>query len=195
MPQLYVQASELLGPDPMYSGQFVRGIPSPGVPTFNIPPVIGIANCSNLLIDSPPTLLEEYDLAQYAIAYTVFLESGSAWGTPPTATAELGVLVNDRLVYVTTNGPETTVVLPPATGTAVVANVWTSDFNNPIGLGARDRLSIRAGFGFDGDQETEVAAILVGIQLTVSSTGSWIIGPGESSLTYDTVAVPAARKL
>jgi hypothetical protein len=182
--QLFVQPSSFDVGAGTVAFQWYRGIPTPGV-SGGPPAVGGIATCRDLLYGSPPTLLEEYELYSYSIGYTVMLSNGVAYASTPNVQGELALLVNDRVRYVSTS------IATVSTGTtsALFQGVWVSDLIIPIRVGARDRLSLRAGF-FSDQAATVDGKIIVGIQQYSSGFQAY-----ESSLSYRTYALPGARRL
>lgn len=189
MSELFIQPSVLHVPGGLLAGQWGRGVPVPGAPASvnPIPAVGGIATCSNLLQDSPPTLLEQYELYSYAIGWAIFIQPQAA----DVLTAELALLVNDRVVYTASEAP-TAVNEPGGSTGAYASGAWVSDLVNPIQLGARDRLSLRA--GAQASAAVTYLDMYVGVQLGPVSSSLGAI-PFESTLSYRTLAVPASRRL
>lgn len=165
------------------AGQWYRGIPTPGL----FGPVSGVADFKNLLSMSPPTLLERYELYSYAIGFGVLLVSGGAFAATPTISAELALLVNDRVAY---TAIETMVTTELAVGVNMATGAWSSDLVNPIRINARERLSLRV--GFISDQPTTVHGLIVaGAQLDNAGTAKAY----ESTISYNVIDLPASRRL
>lgn len=184
--QLWVQPS-VINFGALIAGQWRRGIPTPGVPA-NIPAVQGISDCKNLLSMSPPTLLEEFQIVSYSLAYGAVLTNGGDFASPfPNITTEIALLVNDRLAYAEE-------ITQGATGGAATVNWVTGsmagDLVNPIRLGARDRLSIRLGIKSD-------TAASVGSNVQIGAQLDPVIGSigVESTLSYNVIDLPASRRL
>jgi hypothetical protein len=193
--QLFIQPS-LFGDFAFASGQWSRGIPTPGLAgpfVPGVPAVGGVPDCKDLLAASPPTLLEEYEIYSYSIGWGIFLEWVGADIPTPVADIELALLVNDRVQYVTS----TPVVLAEvASGAGIDAWVgsdsWVSDLVNPIRLGGRERLGLR--LGIKASEQLAQRVAVVGTQIAFSG-GFPIPVPFESTISYNTIQVPASRRL
>jgi hypothetical protein len=187
MPELFIQPSQLLF-GAIAAGQFVRGIPTPGILAVPpIPPVNGIATCRNLLSDSPPTLLEAYDIYSYSIAAGVGFINGGGFASDPSITLEIALLVNDRVRYIATQTQPG--FLAVANTNALAAALFASDLVNPIRLGARDRLSLR--LGANCTLASSPGSAIVGAQYDQNGLPAAV----ESTLSYDTIQLPAGRRL
>jgi hypothetical protein len=190
--QLWIQPSGLRDFVPLAAGTFYRQIPTPGVPT-QIPAVQGIADCKNLIAQSPPTLLEEFELYSYSIGFAVLAygPDSDAFTTPPNLTAELALLVNDRVAYITSQTAAGVAInADPANSIYELIGSWTSDLVNPIKLGARDRLSLRV--GIMADQANSELSGVIGVQLDPATQDTI---PFESTISYNVIDLPASRRL
>lgn len=187
MNQLFIQPSFMGSAAAMVAGQAYRGIPVPGV--GNIPPVAGIADCRNLLSDSPPTMLELYELYSYSIAFGVYVANSGVFATPPAVTVELALLVSDRVAYITQQELQTVSAFGGIQGRA--SGAWVSDLVNPIRLGSRERLSLRIGLTSDSADDSGWG-VTVGARYDVT-TGNPI--GDESTISYNTIMQPASRQL
>lgn len=168
-----------------------RQIPIPGVKTsggaLQIPAIIGQAGCDNLIADSPPTLLESYEIYSFSIGVVVVVDTEApAAGTA--ITIELALLVNDRLAYTATQ------VVPARLATETYANaMFVSDLTNPIRLGARDRLGLRLGAAVDDSPSINNIVVAAGTTFDPSGFGSY--AGFESTISYDVLDMPASRRL
>lgn len=186
---------------PAFSGggpsfDFWRGVPLPGTVAFfgAMAAIAGQADCRNLAANSPPTLLEHYEIYSYTIGFGGQIVTNAP--RTPNVTAELALLVNDRVRYIT---QQTVEAQGPATNINVLtawnfAGAWVADLQNPIILGARDRLSLRVGVQGDTGLRSGSGTngIVVGAQ--VSPNFSTPI-PFESTISYRVVDLPGARTL
>lgn len=204
--RLFIQPSELTffdtddnGGDAYPPGMWHRGIPTPGVALLldiPVPAVRGIADCHNLVSNSPPTLLEAFELYSYSIGWKVHIvqQAGDYVAPFPNLSAELGILVNDELRYVSTETVPTGEEFTGA-GTAAASGSWSADLVNPILVGARDRLTLR--IGVSADQTAGAFYVLVGAQSHFVSAGGAgnVMDPFESTISYNQIDLPARRRL
>jgi len=172
------------------AGEWYRAIPLVGA---FAPAIAGVADANNLLSNSPPTLLEEYQLYSYSIGWGILLtEAAGDFATIPNVTAELAFLVNGQVAYVTSDGPVPTTT--DAGPNAWAGGSWVSDLVNPIILEARDRLSLRMGFFSDTAASGESQG-LIGCE--VGPIGGFTFGPVpfDSTISYNTIRLPGRRRL
>lgn len=191
---LYVQPSRLVvGTLPngtAVGGVWAYGIPTAGVGNYGIPAVVGVADCSNLVAASPPTLLEQYDVSSYSIAWSAIVANSAALASAPVVTAELALLVNDAVRH-TNRMSATGVDTGGASETFIAGDVFTADLVNPVTVGARERLTLRIGL-LSSLSANAGAQVVVGVQLDPITPGP-ISYP--STVSYYVIDVPASRRL
>jgi len=175
--ELFIQPSQF-DVNAMTAGGFYRGIPTPGIGVN--PGITGIATSQNLLQDSPPTLLERYEITQILIGYSVVM--GNA-GSAQTVQTELALLVNDRVRLVQQQSNSL------ASGALSFTGQWAADLINPVWLEARDRLSLRVGFGSTLTQSVQ-SAFLIAAAIEAGNVVGF-----ESSIHYRVVPKPPTRRL
>lgn len=192
--ELFVQPSTLaIGVS--QPGAMQRGIPTPGVSvaTLAIPAVGGVPDCKNLLAAAPPTLLEAYELTSVAIGWSILNNETAGSAVTPNLVAELALLVNDRVRFITTAqaiGEQTNTGVAQYTG----SGSWVLDLVNPIRLGARERLSLR--IGAQSDQGFQASSqMIIGVQLQNEGAGAFAGAPFESTISYNVIELPASRRL
>ena len=194
MPQIPVQPSSVV----LTFGQ--PAIPSPGLVgpliVFGdiILPVSGVATCQNLVADSPPTLLEEYQFYSYSIRYAVFdYDPGGALPAAPNVTTKLTLLRNEREIVRTDTDTQpwdnfTVTILGFSGPVSAATGIFSADLVNPFVIGARDRLTLAI------ETDSPVAQFaFVGAGWEVLSP-DFGFGP-PSSLSYNTIAVPARQRI
>lgn len=197
--QIFVQPSELETTGGTAAGAWFRGIPTPGWVSLGggatpaIPAVGGIATCANVISDSPPTLLEEFQVVSYSLGWAIYVREAAAPASPPTLTFEIALLVNDRVQYVASE-QTTGIALAGVTTDFVASDHLTSDLVNPVTVGARDRLGLRIG-GLC-NQATTIFGVMIGAQLTPSPTfDSSSETPFESTVSFNVIDLPGSRRL
>lgn len=183
--QVWVQPSTLVI-GAQNAGQWARGIPVPGA-GGSIPAVGGIATCANLIADSPPTLLEEFQIYSYSVAWAFFLNGA---GAAPNVDVEIALLVNDRVRY--QNDTTASPVVAAGGGNYLGNGTWSSDLNNPIRVGARDRLSLQV--GLLADQAYTSAHMYAAAQNDYTGSADLIIAQ-ESTISFNVLDLPASRRL
>jgi hypothetical protein len=179
---LTIQPSKLAA-GALAAGQWARGIPTPG--TNAIAAVEGVPGCGNLVAASPPTLLCEYSVYSYSIGFGLNVEGTAA---VPNVDAELAILVNDRVAYITSLTQLAIVATAPGAGYNATG-AWVSDLVNPIRVGARERLGLRV--GIRSDQDATSSTLLIGVQ--VDQAGRDVAY--ESTLSYNVIDLPGSRRL
>lgn len=198
---LYVQPSNLVAPigaGGLTAGQIIRGIPGRGTYALagGTPPggVAQIAGCDNLVADSPPTLLEQYEFYAYNIG-AVLNVATSLTLTNPELYIEMQFLVNGEPRFVTDSGWQTPQLTAGVENRYLLNWAFSSDLINDIDITARDRLSLQAGIGCNGALASGDSLVLnVGIQAIIESgTTTAIAYP--SALSYNTRALPPSRKI
>jgi hypothetical protein len=190
MSELFIPPSEL-NAGPLSAANWARGIPTPGAPTFSppVPRVDGIATCTDLISGSPPTLLEEYEIFSYSIGWAIYFVSAVGVAAP-NLTAELALLVNGRVRYVTS---QTLLAISVISDTNFLASgSWISDLVNAITLNGRERLTLR--LGLMADQVATNIYGFVGTQAEIQAV-SLEPAPFESTISYNTIQVAAGRRL
>lgn len=187
MTSITVQPSELDISSAIVASEWYRGIPKAGVASVPIPAVGGQPDCTNLIAGSPPTLLEEYSFYAFSIAWQIFLSNGAAYGTAPVITAEIALLVNDRVEYSTTQQQVSEIDFDGATA----LGTFSGDLVNPIRVGGRERLSLRV--GLLSDTAAAVGGFIVVAAQSSASAGN--VSGVESTLSYTTLELPARRRL
>jgi hypothetical protein len=187
--QFFIQPSSFQSPDAVtQEAKWYRAIPAPGAGT-QVPAVGGVATCANLAASSPPTVLEKFEVKSYSVTWALLIPYVAALATPPNATMELALLVNDRIAYVDEAQPQAMVKAPTQ---YVASGAWRSDLVNAISLGARERLGLRLGFKIDQTGGSNPALAVVG--LAVDQNGN-PLGGGESTISYNVIDLPASRRL
>lgn len=196
MSQIVVQASEWSDSSigaPYAAGNWRRHIPSPGCSSLSIPAIRGVADASNVIADSPPTLFEAFSFYSYAVGWYVELgNNGVNFTTPPNVQVELALLVNDRRAY-TTSMPSATELNPGANQFSIGSGAFVSDLVNPILVGPRERLSLM--LGIQSDQPVWNFTAGIGTQATNPATGVYQPLAFESTLSFNTIIVPGRRRL
>lgn len=174
------------------AGVWARGVPLPGIGAASPGSawIRGTADCRNLFAMSPPTLLEAYEVASYAIGWGIYIAAGSAFARPPVFTAEMAFLVNGEVRFVAQNQVDS--VLNTAGLEATGSGTWIGDLVNPIIVGARDRLALRMGFVSDLAGPANSFGV-VGAQLVPGAVATTT--PAPSTISYRTLSVPGARRL
>jgi hypothetical protein len=166
-------------------GQSYSGYPMPGVP--NGPPAVGGApTCQNLLSDSPPTLLEAFDIYGFTISAVI---QNTTSGAPPNMELVLDLMRNESLAATFTADPPA-VAIASLSGEYVGLNVFTSDLTNPIRFGARDRLGLR----LRGQLDQTAATLSLSVGVTYNPVIPGYVGQ-ESKLFYNVVDLPASRRI
>lgn len=164
------------------AGTWYRGIPT--LPAT----VSGISDCRDLVASSPPNLLIEYEFYTLALGISAGAIFAAAPAAPPVLSAEIALLVNDRIKY-----RESVKQTSVGDGTGVgfwVSTFFGADLVNPIRLHARERLSLRV--GIETDTAAIGAAVYIGSQ--VDANGNPVI-PAESTISYNVIDLPASRRL
>lgn len=192
--ELFVPPSQFVTGSGATAGRWQRGIPRAGITAFTpaSPAIPGLADCNNLLANSPPTILEAYEIFSYSIGWGAYIAQGAAYTVPPVFVAELALLVNGRVRYVTSQQVES--VLSTAALEATASGSWIGDLVNPIRVGARDRLSLRMGVLTDQSGLANFVGI-VGAQLQNTPTGTPTLTGFESTISYRTIDLPGSRRI
>jgi hypothetical protein len=186
--EIPIQPAEFLYPTTINPAQVYSGVPTPGTTLGGPPVVVGAATCANLLADSPPTLLEQfevYSLTVPAAAQLANFHAGLA--APINLSVQLILLINDRVAATFTATSAGSVNTAATTATAAL--MFTADLTNPIRVGARDRLGIRLGLISDTPGTSGQADI--GVTTTTSNT---LMG-AEAKLFHNIVDLPASRRI
>ena len=192
-PQIWVPVSQInLGA--LAAGNWTRGIPLLGASELGIPAPVGIADCRDLLRSSPPTLLEDYEITNFSIGMACGVQdSGGGFASAPEITLELALLVNDRVRYVADSGPLQTPAGPGAPGSYLASYSFSADIVNPIVIGARERLTLRAGVNCNL-AVNENSWVWVGIQASFAA-GVFTPSEFESTISYNVRQLSPIRQL
>lgn len=192
MTQITVQPSEFSAAS-LNAGSWARGVPTAGS-AFSTPPlpsVVGQATCQNLIAGCPPPLRQVYEIYGVTIGWGITLYQSAGITTPPTVIAELALMVNNDDVYVNTD--QQTAYTNYSNEYYSVSDVWNADLVNPIRVGARDRLVLRA--GIYASAATQDAYIIVGAQYSSPASAPTVAVSYPSTISYNVVELPARRRL
>lgn len=157
------------------------------------PFIVPAAQPNNLASQSPPTLLEAFDVYAVAISYGWYSITSGLAGAE--LIVELDLLINDQLAYSTT---DTQIVVAPGSGGGIANGRWTADLVNPVRVNARERLGIAAGFSIGGTV-SPTGWMMIGAQTTGADfthpthPDNWAVR--NSVISYAVIDVPAARRL
>lgn len=190
--QISIQPSEAalaVPANPYVGGQWYRGIPTPGIAGL-VPAVGGVATCRNLIANSPPTLLELYEIYSLTIGWAVLVGDASGFASVPNLSVEMALLVNDQVRY--TNVVQAVNVASSSGTTAQYATsgAWVADIVNPIRVGARERLGLRVGVLSDIGGEN----IWVRVGTQMDPTFGAVV-PYDSEISYRVIDLPGSRRL
>lgn len=178
MPELFIPRSSITSAA-LAANEWYRQIPIVFGGNYGI-------DCKNLLAPSPPTLLEEYEVVSYAIGWSVLLFNSGGIANPAVQ-VELAFLINDRVRYTTTEQPGT---VAEGADSVYASGAFVGDLVNPFRLGARDRLSLRAGI-LSSIATTTATPLYIGTQFDPNGNELGY----ESTITYNTLELPARRRL
>ena len=190
--RLFPQCSTLEFLEGINAGELYTGIPSPGAPlgSGSFAGISGIATYQNLLSDSPPTLLEAYEVTNLQFPWGVYLNNSAAFTSYPIVTVGLNMLKNSDIVYTVQQAGVQTV---EAFNTEQAAGngMLSADIVNPIVFEARDRLTIQAFI-------TSTVTCNEGSALTLAGGYGTPAGnpySQQASIAYNVLARPARRRL
>jgi hypothetical protein len=188
--QLSIQLSQF-AQAPVLANQWYRGFPTPGFAMTGFTPIlalVGQPRCAGLLDGSPPTLLERDDIYSHQIGFGLIVEAG-VLAAAPIVQCEMSLLVNGDVHYTLIEQVQTVVSLANP-NIYLAAGSWTSDLVNPVSVGARERLQLRAGFNSNEPATTDIVMAVAG---QIKGDGSAVGYP--STISYRVIDLPPTRRL
>lgn len=183
--QLWLPPSQALIAGPIQPAQPYSGTPTI-IPT--VANVTGVADCTNLLKSSPPTLLELFEIYAFSIPYALQIDNTAGFAVPPTGQIQLALYVGSDLAGSYSDSPS---MYEATADNYVGSGVFQSDLVNPIRLAARDRLAIKL-TGISAVAATTME-LYVGVVLATQPVNHYNGAP--ATINYNVIDLPASRRL
>lgn len=146
----------------------------------------GVATCNNLVADSPPSLLQAYEIYGFTIPAAMQVTNGSAFASAPELGLTLELLINDypKAAYLAALSP-----LMFSSSNYIATYVFAADLTNPIRVGARDRLGLR----LTGVSSLAAATMALLAGVTYAATPAYVTSEGR--ILYDVIDLPGSRRI